>query len=272
MNGQYEQIVAIEAQWGIRFKEGDMRPRIEYFHDAVRTLTSGAEQMYERHGRLSVEHLAYDLSQLRQITSKPIGVGIISKQTEKSPHTDVMVPDNNPRPYRDRPDRAVRQQLSQLYKDYTVLFAALFAEVADYNFQTRQDEMDTTVEDMTLVEDILEKLINGDITPEQAQANLDQIENDSLREELQNAINQRKLAHRDKEIIMDRLAQVEQQIEKEKQTVDQAHLHFVTGQLAVYEDAKETVKRLAGQGLNLAGKFVETALGQAAGRGMGQGR
>ncbi|MFO0109587.1 MAG: hypothetical protein ACK52W_03515, partial [Alphaproteobacteria bacterium] len=72
MQGKYEHILPIEAEWGIRFEEGDMRPRIEHFHDAVRALTSGAD-IFDKASRLSVEHLAYDLSQLRQIQSRPVG-------------------------------------------------------------------------------------------------------------------------------------------------------------------------------------------------------
>ena len=53
MTGKYAQILPIEQEWGIRLHEGDMRPRIEHFHDAVRALTSGEANIYEKNSRLS---------------------------------------------------------------------------------------------------------------------------------------------------------------------------------------------------------------------------
>jgi hypothetical protein len=61
MSGKYAQILTIETEWHIRLHEGDMRPRVEHFHDAVRALTSGSASIYEKNSRLSVEHLAYDI-------------------------------------------------------------------------------------------------------------------------------------------------------------------------------------------------------------------
>src|SRR6202012_5632366 len=88
MHGKYGQLLAIESEWGIRLHEGDWRPRIEHFHDAVRALTSGSDDMYAKNSRLSVENLAYDLGQLRHIQEKPIG--LINKVTEKSAGTQVV--------------------------------------------------------------------------------------------------------------------------------------------------------------------------------------
>ena len=67
------------------------------------------------------------------------------------------------------------------------------------------------------------------------------------------------------------LGQIEHGLNKEKKQVEQSHLSYATGQLAVYEESKDTVKRLASQGLNLAGKFLDNAM-QAAGKGQGRGR
>ena len=88
MHGKYQRLLAIETQWGIRLKEGDMRPRIEHFHDAVRALTSGEADIYAKNSRLSVEHLAYDIALLRQIQNKPVGT--INRVTEKSASTAVV--------------------------------------------------------------------------------------------------------------------------------------------------------------------------------------
>ena len=64
MHGKYQLLLPIESEWGIRLHEGDMRPRIEHFHDAVRAYTSSSADVYAKKSRLSVEHLAYDLAQI----------------------------------------------------------------------------------------------------------------------------------------------------------------------------------------------------------------
>lgn len=269
MTGQYQRLYELEADWGIRLHEGDMRPRIDYFHDAVRALTSGEASLYEKHSRLSIEHLAYDLGQLRVAQSQPLGDRNLLNQ--QSPHTDV-VPTGAAAQSRGRgPDRATRAELSQLYKDYAVLFAALFAEVADMNYKSRIDEMDQSIEDMALAEDVLKKLADGKMSQQQAMAILDQIDKAELRERLQQAICGRSIRHGEAEQIVGGLKGLEGQIENEKMVIEKAHLNYVTARLAVYEESKDTVKRLAAQGLNLAGKFVESALGQSAGRGAGMG-
>lgn len=267
MQGQYEQILAIEAPWGIRFREGDMRPRIEYFHDAVRALTSGSDDPYSKHSRLSVEYLAHDIGHLRHIQARPIGN--VNRNLGASPHQEVIKAGDHAAAS-STPDRATRTQLGQLYKDYTVLFVALFAQTAEDNFQVRSDEVDHTVEDIALIEDVLNKLVNGDISVQQAEAMLDQIEQDQLRDKLMMMLRSKKIGIAEKDQMVDQLGMVESQLENEKRQVEQAHMAYATGQLAIYEDAKETIKRLSAQGLNLAGKFVETAMSK--GQGQSRGR
>jgi hypothetical protein len=269
MTGQYSRLVEIETDWQIRLHEGDQRPRIEYFHDAVRALTSGQGDPYGKHSRLSVEHLAYDIDQLRRAQSQPMGLR--NNANQASPHSDV-VPTGGLAQSRARgPDRAIRAEISQLYKDYTVLFAALFAEIADMNFKSRIEEADQSVEDIALAEDVLNKLADGKISAQQAQAMLDGIEQDALREKIQLAIQSRTIRHTEAEALIANLNGLEGQIENEKMVIEKAHLTYVTGQLAVYEESTDTVKRLAAQGLNLAGKFVESAIANSAGRGAGMG-
>ena len=269
MSGQYEQITAIETRYGIRFKEGDMRARIDYFHDALRALTSGEADIYSPHSRLSVEHLAYDLAQLRQIQAKPLMVGIIDPKRAAASRGE-LVPEHQAGSMNVGPDRATRQELAQLYKDYTVLFAALFAEVADMNYQSRNEEMDTAVEDIGLVEQVMDQLKKGIITQEQAQAAIAAVENDQLRAQMQKLLAQ-KLGAKEQNTVKEKLDAVESQIADDKKRIDAAHLNYATGQLAVYEDSKDTVKRLAAQGMNLAGKFVENAISKGAGKGQGMG-
>jgi len=269
MHGKYQQLASIEGEWGIRLSEGDMRPRVEHFHDAVRALTSGSDDIYAKNSRLSVEKLAYDLALLRAIPDRPIGY--INKTTEKSFSTALVKQGEAGAGIPKMPPAGVRAEITQLYRDYTVFFAALFAEVADRNFKSRVDTIDGTVADVGLIEQILEQLVAGKMSNQQAMAEMNHVERDDLRERIQQMLARKQLTGREKQEALAMLAQIEQGLAKEKKQVEQSHLSYATGQLAVYEDAKDTVKRLASQGLNLAGKFLDNAM-QQAGRGQGRGR
>ena len=269
MMGKYAQILPIEAEWGIRLTEGDMRPRIEHFHDAVRALTSGEADIYEKRSRLSVEHLAYDLGQLRQIQGKPLG--LINRATEKSTGSHLVKKGEAGASAPKLPPQAVRGQITALYKDYTVFFAALFSEIADKNFQARSDAIDGAVADIGVIEDVIQQLIAGKLTITQALEEMMHVERDDLRERLQETLARKTVGTSEKQKIFATLGLVQSNLDKDKKSLETAHMHYATGQLAVYEDAKDTVKKLATQGLNLAGKFVDTAM-RAAGQGKGQGR
>lgn len=271
MHGKYEQLLRIEAEWGIRLSEGDMRPRIEHFHDAVRALTSGSADIYAKNSRLSVENLAYDLSLLRGIPDRP--TGYINRTTEKSFSTALVKQNEAGAGFSKMPPQGVRAEITALYKDYTVFFAALFAPVADRNFKSRVDAVDASVADVGLVEQILSQLMTGKMTNAQAMAEMNHVERDDLRERIQAMLARKVLSAREKQEALAMLAQVERGLDAEKKRVEQSHLSYATGQLAVYEGAKDTVKKLASQGLNLAGKFLENAMQQAGrGQGRGQGR
>lgn len=269
MSGKYAQLLAIETEWGIRLNEGDMRPRIEHFHDAVRALTSGSASIYEKNSRLSVEHLAYDLSQLRIIQDKPIGR--INRATEKSVSTQLVRKGEAGASMPKTPPQPVRAQIVASYKDYMVFFAALFAEVADRNYQSRVDAIDGAVEDLAVLEEVIKQLAAGKISNAQAMEEIMHVERDDLRERLQHMLARKQMSAREKQEALEMLGLIDKGLDREKKMLQQSHMHYATGQLAVYEDAKDTVKKLANQGLNLAGKFVDKAI-QGAGQGKGTGR
>ena len=268
MHGKYGQLLAIETEWGIRLHEGDWRPRIEHFHDAVRALTSGSDDMYAKNSRLSVEHLAYDLAQLRHIQDKPIG--LINKVTEKSAGTQVVKQGDAGATTPRMPPQAVRGQLVALYRDYMVFFAALFAQVADINFQARTETIDGSVSDLDLIEQTMKQLISGKMNAAQAMGEMMHVERDDLRERIQNLLSKKALSAREKQEALAMIGRIEKGLEEEKKKLNASHMQYATGQLAVYEEAKETIKRLGQQGLNLAGKFVENAM-HAVGKGQGRG-
>jgi hypothetical protein len=267
---KYQQILPIEAEWGIRLHEGDMRPRVEHFHDAVRALTSGSADIYAASSRLSVEHLAYDLAQLRQVPERP--TGFINRSTEKATGTALVRQHEAGASTPKTPPQATRSQLAAMYRDYTVFFAALFAEVADRNFQSRSDAVDGQVEDIGLIEQILQQLQTGKMTNAQAMEAMQQVERDELRERLQAMLARKSLSAREKQEALAMLGKIEQGLARQKQGIEQAHLSYATGQLAVYEQSKDMVKQMAQQGLNLAGKFLDQAMQAARGTGRAQGR
>lgn len=269
MHGKYSQLLPIETEWGIRLTEGDWRPRIEHFHDAVRALTSGEADIYSKNSRLSVEHLAYDLGQLRHIQEKPIG--LINKATEKSAGSALVKKGEAGASVPKMPPQAVRAQLVSLYRDYMVFFAALFAQVADVNFQARMETMDNSVADLALIEQVMNQLMSGKITAEQATAELMHVERDDLRERVQGMLAKKALTNREKQEALALIGQIEKGLAAEQKKLELSHMHYATSQLAVYEEAKETIKRLGQQGLNLAGKFVENTMAQSAGKGKGRG-
>lgn len=265
MHGKYSQLLPIEAEWGIRLHEGDWRPRIEHFHDAVRALTSGSADLYGKTSRLSVENLAYDLGQLRQIQGKP--VGLINRATEKSAGTAVIKKGEAGANIPKTPPQAVRGQLVSLYRDYMVFFAALFAQAADLNFQSRMESAEQSQADLRLIEEVMGKLVAGKVSTAEALNELMHVEEDQLRERISGLLAKKGISAREKQEAMALMAHIERGLAEEKKRLDTAHLNYATGQLAVYEEAKETIKRLQQQGLNLAGKFVENAM-----RGQGQGK
>ncbi len=265
MGEQFARIRAIEAEWGIRFREEDLRPRIEHFHDAVRALSSGDARAYEKGGRLSVEYLAYDLGQLRLIQEKP--VGHINRATEKSPSGAVVVAGEPGA--RKLPDQRARGELVKLYTHYTVFYAALFAQRADEDFQVRSEEAEQQMDDLATVMAVLQKLLKGGLTAQQAENALMHVERDDLRERMSAMLRKGKPGPAEMTQAMQTITTIKQGLMQEKDRVAKAHLSYATGQLAVYEESRDVVKQMAGQGLNLAGKFLEQATRNA---GMGRGR
>ena len=270
MTGKYAQILGIESEWGIRLHEGDMRSRIEHFHDAVRAYTSGEADIYEKNSRLSVEHLAYDIGQLRLIQDKPVGK--INRATEKSAGSALVKKGEAGASHIKLPPQSVRREIADLYRDYTVFFAALFAQIADRNYQSRVDAIDGAVEDLAILEEVIQKLAAGKISNTEAMEEIMHVERDDLRERLQDMLSRKQLTAADKQKALQLVGMIDKGLDKEKKQLETAHLHYATGQLAIYEESKETIKRLNQMGMNLAGKFVENAMQQSAGKGKGQGR
>jgi hypothetical protein len=142
----YQDILAIESEFGLLAGEGDFRPRIEHFHDAIRAFTSGDTDSK----RLSVEWLAYDLTCLRYLTSHPLAS--FKPHGHLSPSTAlVATPQTVPGPR--RPDRDTKERLGELYQTYAVLFAGLLKPFADRDWRDRVEEINENIERLHKIKD-----------------------------------------------------------------------------------------------------------------------
>jgi hypothetical protein len=263
LNGIYSEIRFIEEKMNIRVDEGDFRPRIEYFHDAVRMLTSGNTG----DKRLSVEYLSYDVSMLRFIQANPLSRPKGSK-LHFSPSTAVVASES--------PDTAfsktgsVKSQLMDLYKNYSVLFVALLTENADRDYQSKVNECNEEVENIAVLEheakDVIKKRDTAINVEELVHMHID---DPALAQKILAAMGGKKnkiLASEAQKKFSEMIKAADKQIK----TVEQAHFAFATAQLAIYENAKEVVKKMAMNGLNIVGNFVENAVREAT-RGAGRG-
>lgn len=259
MDRQYREIRALEAEHTILGREGDFRPRIEYYHDAVRALTSESDNHLSKDSRLSVERLAYDIAMLRHICAKPLSAG--RGKGHYSPNAELTAaPESGGAGGMDREEK---RRLTQLYKDYTVLFAAIFAEKADRNAIARSEEAESAIEDCHTLQDLLEELARGEISAEEMMAMAQHVEHDGLRQAVNHLMQQRGTSRSMLQQAAARLKDTAKGLDQEIKELDKAALSYAGNQLLAYEESKDTVKRMASEGLNLAGKFVETAMARA---------
>ncbi len=266
IDGMYQRIREIEAEHNIMGINGDYRPRIEYYHDAIRALTSG-DRAEDKNSRLSVERLAYDVAMLRHIIAKPLHAG--RGEHHFSPHTDVVVQKNGGV---EDTSRQIRSKLADLYRDYTVMFVSLLAEKADRNSNSRIEEADIVAQDCAMLQEALKQFETGKTDINALLAAVDHIEHDELRRALKTLIQQRGIKRHETANVQQKLNETSKNLQAENAQLQKAAMQFATGRLAVYEDARETVKNLSLSGLNVAGKFVEQAMQQSQGRGQGRGQ
>jgi len=265
LNRIYSEIRDVEQDWDIRVDEKDYRPRIEYFHDAIRALTSGMDA--ERTGRLSVEFLAYDITMLRHIQANPLARSKGAKPTG-SPSTSLMV-----RPSainsKGKPDESIKQRLTDGYKSYAVLFAALLSDSADRNYQNRLNECNNAFENLAM----LEQMLKSSAQKKDTEINLEdfveqQTGDDDLAEKIRATI-----ASKRKRVMASETVRACKEMmntaDKQIKTIEKAHFTYTMSQLAVYEGARDVVKKMAQQGMNIVGDFVENAVREARG---GKGR
>lgn len=263
LNGIYSEIHNIENDIGIRVDDKDLRPRIEYFHDAVRALTSGATG----NKRLSIEFLAYDISMLRFIQANPVARTKGAK-LNLSPSTGLISGRESEYIYGNS-SANIKSRLAELYKNYSVLFAALLSESADRDYQSKVNEFNYEVENIAVLEDAAKKMRRKSDAEINIESLIEQnIDDPDIARKLFSVIAGRKKKILAEEV-MKKASEMIKATDKQIKTIEKAHFTYVTSQLAIYENAKEVVKKMAVSGMNIVGNFVENAVSEATRGGRG---
>ena len=272
MNGIYDDLTALEREHGLFVGDGDLRPRIDYFHDVVRLSTDNPDRVYDEHSRLSVEHLAYDLSCLRYLMDHPVApLGHIKEV--RIPKAEVKekqaVVERAPQ-YASVPPKT-RADIAEKYKNYTVLFAALFAETADMNFHSRVEENNAEVEALAHAQHVLSEIMQGQLTEAEVQVALEHVHDEEIKTQLMAALHERGKQKRARANAVHHWLQGQMDgVDQMTAQINGAHTEFLSGQMMLYQDSKIMVQHLAAQGLNLAGQHLENAMNQSMGRGQGR--
>jgi len=266
LNRIYREIREIELEWDIRADESDYRPRIEYFHDAVRALTASGGKGSDLKGRLSVEMLAYDIDMLRYIQADPIPK---ARPHKLSALTDVAE-NALPRVRNDKtgikPDAGVKYRLTDQYKNYSVIFAALLSEPAERNYMSRINECNAELDDLAAFIKSVVATAEGRHTADidiEALADA-RIQTADAMNKIVAALHGGKLKKRMNAAEAERrLKEMLQIAGKEAKTIEKAHFTYATGQLAIYESARDVIKKMALKGFNIVGDFVQNAVRDA---------
>ncbi len=257
----WEEISSIEQEYALLVGKGDMRPRIDYFHDAIRAHTT-LQKTTAMEKRLAIEQLSYDVRCLHYLAGMPLA-SITHDGSTLSPSTALVASAPGLVSVRRMP-RDVKERLGELYKQYGVLFSALLKETADNDYYGRSEAIN---EDVTLINQIITAL-RGSLSQEQIAALAMHLEDPNIRQEIMAALPKVK----GKGVsalngLIARLQGEQQRKDRELKTIDLSHHNYATSQLAIYESAKEMLQKMAAKGMNLVGQFVEFTL-----RTSGQGR
>ncbi|MDX2113908.1 MAG: hypothetical protein SFW63_09300 [Alphaproteobacteria bacterium] len=252
-----EEIRTIESEYGLVVGEGDFRPRIDYFHDAVQALFSGEAKHLEDGGRLGVEFLAYDVQCLRYLITMPLSP-FKAKGGMDSAHSELVALDHQLVAQPRRPDRKTKERLIELYEHYSVLFAALLKPQADADTHERTGDLDADVRELSA---IIQQCEKGNSN---AVANLaNHLEDEQLRAELIAFIQNggMKKPEMVKKLIAALKAKSKAK-DKARAALEKAYMDYSLTQLALFENSRDMLKKMATQGMNLVGSFVETSISQ----------
>lgn len=248
LNRLHHDIRALELAQGLLFSNNDMRPRIEYFHDAVRALTSGPP------ARLSVEKLSYDVEGLRYLQAHPLGS--LHARATPAPGRQLH-PGSTQLGPTGLPPRELKARLSELYQQYGVLFASLLRPNADNDFHDRAEDLNDRVAQLHATSNARGNRALMDSALHIADA--------ALRAQVLHLLQSGKT----KEALA-LMKDAATRTDTDLKTLDNAHSRYAMAQLGLYEAGKDVLKKLAGNGMNLAGRFVESAMASAKGGARGR--
>lgn len=247
----YLELATIEQKFKLIAGRGDMRPRIDYFHDAIRAFTDDGQY----HPRLSVELLSYDMRCLRYIEKMPLS-SFRNDGDNLSPSQDVMTMDGD-LVATTNADRGVRARISELYQHYGVMFSALLKPTADRDYKERTSIINNDAKDVSVIIGEFENKADAKTITGLAQ----KLEEKELRIILSTFIQHKK--HKNPEDVKKLLGHLKKHVKQKDdkiKSIDKAHMEFATSQLAVFEESKDMLKNLATEGMNLVGKFVEASV------------
>lgn len=265
-----EDIHVIEEEYRLLAGDHDFRPRIEHFHDAVRAFSSQEAVHQQPGGRLCIEFLASDLAALRQIQATPLAPLKLHGPIYSPSTAPVAVRSGDLTVRAKRPSRQVRERICELYQHYAVMFAALLKPLADRDYIDRTEELNQDVKDLHSLIAQLEQLLAGKNNVQGVVTAINHLEDEGLRHELMLFMQQEK--YKKKDLLVKLIAFLKTHRGQKDQMiagVDGAHMQYVMSQLAIFEESRDMLKKLAGQGMNLVGKFVQNAM-QESKRDMGR--
>lgn len=247
------EILAIEEEYGLLVGQGDHRPRIEFFHDAIRAYTTESKTDEEQ-ARLSAERLAHDVRCLHYLSHQPLSS--ITHQQDLSPHTALVPGGPGLIEQKKKPGRETKEQLRELYGKYGVLFSALMRTTVENDVLDRSEDINQQIEEINQLIHALEEGETG-----LANNIVAHLSDDKLRHELQTILPT--LKGKNPGGLIAKLKGDISRKDKAVKAVDGAHLQYSSAQLALYEESRDMLKQMAGKGMNLVGQFVEYALRQS---------
>ncbi len=123
--------------------------------------------------------------------------------------------------------------LSDMYRNYSVLFAALLKPAADKSFLALTEQLNAQVIEASRIKSAAQKTETG-----------------NTKEGLENA---------DSDIITAEMDAIIKDADNKLRTIDKAHLHFLADALKAYQASLDLIKKLNARGINLAGTFTAKA-------------
>lgn len=172
-------------------------------------------------------------------------------------------------------------RLARLYEQYIVLFAAALQDEVNQSFKELMEDMNQFVTDAAELVELIKEIMEQANEAELAEIKdvIEQTPNEELKESILLLLHQQMMERnrRDakKEAARAAIKEIEglmKQKDAQIQSLDKAHFDFLASQLMVYHNSQDLIKKMSGQGLNIAGKFMETETARGTGRGQGPRR